>query len=209
MARYSGPVCKLCRREGTKLYLKGDRCYSAKCGIEKRPYPPGQHGQRRSRKLSDFGIRLREKQKLRRFYGMSEKQFRSLFDEAVRREGSTGQVFLALLESRLDSVVYRLGIASSRAQARQFINQGHIAVNGKRVDVASYQVQAGDSVEVHENARNFAPIRQNIEAGRRRKVSPWLEFDPEGLKGTYVRQPAREDLVVPVNELQVIEYYSR
>ncbi len=209
MARYTGPVCKLCRREGTKLYLKGDRCYSAKCAIEKRPYPPGQHGQRRGRKLSDFGIRLREKQKLRRIYGMSEKQFRNLFDQAVGQEGATGQVFLALLESRLDSVVYRLGVASSRAQARQLINQGHIAVEGKRLDVASYRVKPGSEVSVHPSSTKLGIIRQNVEASRRRKVGPWLEFDADNLKGTFLRQPAREDLVVPVNELQVIEYYSR
>jgi small subunit ribosomal protein S4 len=209
MARYTGPVCKLCRREGTKLYLKGERCYSAKCAIEKRPYPPGQHGQRRGRKLSDYGIRLREKQKLRRFYGMSERQFKNLFDEAARRKGATGQVFLGLLESRLDSVVYRLGIASSRAQARQFVNQGHIAVNGKRLDIASYQLKPGDEVAVHESARSLGIIRQNVEATRRRKLAPWLEFDAESLKGKFLRPPAREDLVVPVNELQVIEYYSR
>ena len=209
MARYTGPVCKLCRREGTKLYLKGDRCYSAKCAIEKRPYPPGQHGQRRSRKMSDYGIRLREKQKLRRFYGMSEKQFKNLFDEATRQEGATGEVFLSLLESRLDSIVYRLGIASSRAQARQFINQGHIGVNGRRLDVSSYPVNPGEEVAVLPSARSFGLIRENVEATRRRKLSPSLAFDPENLKGKFLRPPAREDLVVPVNELQVIEYYSR
>jgi small subunit ribosomal protein S4 len=209
MARYTGPVCKLCRREGTKLYLKGDRCYSAKCAIEKRPYPPGQHGQRRGRKPSDFAVRLREKQKLRRFYGMNEKQFRNLFDEASKREGVTGANFLALLESRLDSVLYRLGIASSRAQARQLINQGHVQVNGKRVDIASYQLKPGMEVTLSSKARKFDFIRSNVEAGRRRKMSPWLEFDPDELKGRFLRPPAREDLVVPVNELQVIEYYSR
>ncbi len=209
MARYTGPVCKLCRREGTKLYLKGDRCYSAKCAIEKRPYPPGQHGQRRSRKMSDYGIRLREKQKLRRFYGMSEKQFNNLFDEAARRPGATGQVFLSLLESRLDSVVYRLGLASSRAQARQLINQGHIALNDTRLDIASHILNPGDAVTVRPQAKSFGVIRDNVEANRRRKLSPWLEFDADNLKGTFVRTPAREDIVVPVNELQVIEYYSR
>lgn len=209
MSRYTGPVCKLCRREGTKLYLKGDRCYSAKCAIEKRPYPPGQHGQRRGRKLSDYGVRLREKQKLRRYYGMSERQFKRLFDEAARRKGATGQVFLGLLESRLDSVVYRLGIASSRAQARQFVNQGHITVNGRRLDISSYQLKAGDEVAVHPRSRDMTIIRQNVEAGRRRKVYPWLEFDADALRGRFMREPAREDLVVPVNELQVIEYYSR
>jgi small subunit ribosomal protein S4 len=209
MARYTGPVCKLCRREGTKLYLKGDRCYSAKCAIEKRPYPPGEHGQRRSRRPSDYGIRLREKQKLRRIYGVSEKQFSNLFGEAVRGQEATGEAFLALLESRLDSVVYRLGIASSRAQARQFVNQGHIAVNGERVDIASYQVKPGSEVAVHPSSKSLSIIRQNIEAGRRRKLSPWLEFDAEALKGKFLRRPAREDLVLPVNELQVIEYYSR
>lgn len=209
MSRYSGPVCKLCRREGTKLYLKGDRCYSAKCAIEKRPFPPGQHGQRRSRRMSDYGIRLREKQKLRRFYGMSEKQFKNLFDEAASRPGATGQVFLSLLESRLDSIVYRLGLAGSRAQARQLIGHGHITVDGKRLDVASYQVKPGSEVAVHANSRSLSAIRENVEATRRRKLSPWLEFDAEALKGKFLRPPAREDLVVPVNELQVIEYYSR
>ncbi|MDQ3397481.1 MAG: 30S ribosomal protein S4 [Deinococcota bacterium] len=209
MSRYTGPVCKLCRREGTKLYLKGDRCYSAKCAIEKRPYPPGQHGQRRGRKPSDFAVRLREKQKLRRFYGVSEKQFRSLFDDASRRQGVTGANFLALLESRLDSVVYRLGIASSRAQARQLINQGHIEVNGKRLDIASFQLKPGMEITVGPKAKKLDFIRGNVEAGRRRKVSPWLEFDADELRGRFLRQPAREDLVVPVNELQVIEYYSR
>ncbi len=210
MARYAGPVCKLCRREGTKLYLKGDRCYSAKCAIEKRPYPPGQHGQRRGRKLSDYGIRPREKQKLRRIYGMSERQFHSFFAAAVRnKEVSTGEAFLMLLESRLDNVVFRLGLASSRAQARQLVNQGHISVSGERLDIPSYQVIPGSEIGLVSNAKNFDFIRQNVEANRRRKLSPWLEFDTDAMKGRFLRTPAREDLVVPVNELQVIEYYSR
>jgi small subunit ribosomal protein S4 len=209
MARYTGPVCKLCRREGTKLYLKGDRCYSAKCAIEKRPYPPGQHGQRRGRKLSDYGIRLREKQKLRRIYGMSERQFHNLFAAAVRNKEATGEAFLALLESRLDNVVFRLGLASSRAQARQLVHQGHIAVSGERLDIPSYQVRPGSEISLAGNAKNFDFIRQNVEANRRRKLSPWLEFDADAMKGRFLRTPAREDLVVPVNELQVIEYYSR
>ena len=209
MGRYIGPVCRLCRREGVKLYLKGERCYSPKCAMERRPYPPGQHGQKRARRPSDYAVRLREKQKLRRIYGISERQFRNLFEEASEKKGVTGSVFLGLLESRLDNVVYRLGFAVSRRQARQLVRHGHITVNGRRVDLPSYRVRPGDEIAVAEKSRNLELIRQNLEAMKGRKVGPWLSLDVEGMKGKFLRLPDREDLALPVNEQLVIEFYSR
>ncbi|ADR37054.1 30S ribosomal protein S4 [Oceanithermus profundus] len=209
MGRYIGPVCRLCRREGVKLYLKGDRCYSPKCAIERRPYAPGQHGQRRARRPSDYAVRLREKQKMRRIYGISEKQFRNLFEEASKKKGVTGTVFLRLLESRLDNVVYRLGIASSRKQARQLVRHGHIAVGGRKVTVPSYRVRPGDVIAVTEAGKKIGAIQANAEAAKGRKTGPWLEFDPEKMVGKFLRLPEREDLALPVNEQLVIEYYSR
>jgi len=209
MGRYIGPVCRLCRREGVKLYLKGDRCYSPKCAMERRPYAPGQHGQRRARRPSDYAVRLREKQKMRRIYGISEKQFRNIFEEASKKKGVTGTVFLRLLESRLDSVVYRLGIASSRKQARQFIRHGHISVNERRVTIPSYRVRPGDVVAVSEGSKKIDAIQENVEAAKSRKTGPWLEFDAEKMAGKFLRLPEREDLALPVNEQLVIEYYSR
>ena len=209
MGRYIGPVCRLCRREGVKLYLKGERCYSPKCAMERRPYPPGQHGQKRARRPSDYAVRLREKQKLRRIYGISERQFRNLFEEASKKKGVTGSVFLGLLESRLDNVVYRLGFAVSRRQARQRVRHGHITVNGRRVDLPSYRVRPGDEIAVAEKSRNLELIRQNLEAMKGRKVGPWLSLDVEGMKGKFLRLPDREDLALPVNEQLVIEFYSR
>ena len=209
MGRYIGPVCRLCRREGVKLYLKGERCYSPKCAMERRPYPPGQHGQKRARRPSDYAVRLREKQKLRRIYGISERQFRNLFEEASKKKGVTGSVFLGLLESRLDNVVYRLGSAVSRRQARQLVRHGHITVNGRRVDLPSYRVRPGDEIAVAEKSRNLELIRQNLEAMKGRKVGPWLSLDVEGMKGKFLRLPDREDLALPVNEQLVIEFYSR
>ena len=209
MGRYMGPVCRLCRREGVKLYLKGERCYSPKCAMERRPYPPGQHGQKRARRPSDYAVRLREKQKLRRIYGISERQFRNLFEEASKKKGVTGSVFLGLLESRLDNVVYRLGFAVSRRQARQLVRHGHITVNGRRVDLPSYRVRPGDEIAVAEKSRNLELIRQNLEAMKGRKVGPWLSLDVEGMKGKFLRLPDREDLALPVNEQLVIEFYSR
>ena len=209
MGRYIGPVCRLCRREGVKLYLKGERCYSPKCAMERRPYPPGQHGQKRARRPSDYAVRLREKQKLRRIYGISERQFRNLFEEASKKKGVTGSVFLGLLESRLDNVVYRLGFAVSRRQARQLVRHGHITVNGRRVDLPSYRVRPGDEIAVAEKSRNLERIRQNLEAMKGRKVGPWLSLDVEGMKGKFLRLPDREDLALPVNEQLVIEFYSR
>ncbi len=205
MGRYRGPAVKISRREGVNL----TETPKVQRYMEKHPYPPGQHGQRRRRKPSDYGVRLREKQKLRFLYNMSEKQFRNLFDEAAKQEGSTGTVFLQLLESRLDNVVYRLGIGYTRRQARQFVAHGHILVNGKRVDVPSYRLRPGDEIEVAARARKNPFIHANIEDRRRGQLNPWLEFDSEAMKGKFLHRPAREDIMVPVNELQVIEYYSR
>jgi small subunit ribosomal protein S4 len=205
MGRYRGPVVKISRREGVNL-VESPKVQKY---MERHPYPPGQHGQRRRRKPSDYAVRLREKQKLRFYYNMSEKQFANLFAEASRKTGATGAVFLQLLESRLDNVVYRLGIASTRRQARQFVAHGHITVNGQRVDIPSFRVNPGDEIAVHQRARKIEFIRDNIEASKRGKVLPWLQFDPETMKGTFKHRPSREDIVVPVNELQVIEYYSR
>lgn len=209
MGRYIGPVCRLCRREGVKLYLKGERCYSPRCAMERRPYPPGQHSQRRARRPSDYAVRLREKQRLRRIYGISETQFRNLFEEASRKKGVTGTVFLGLLESRLDNVVYRLGFAQSRRQARQMVRHGHILVNGKRVDLPAYRLKPGDEVAIAERSKNLDFIRQNLEAMKGRKVGPWLSLDVEAMKGRFLRLPDREDLALPVNEQLVIEFYSR
>jgi len=205
MGRYRGPIVKICRREGVNLA----ETPKAQKYMERRPYPPGEHGQRRRRRISDYGVRLREKQKLRFLYNMSEKQFANLFVEASRREGATGTVFLQLLERRLDNVVYRLGIAHTRRQARQFVGHGLILVNGKRVDVPSYRVKAGDEISVAERAKKNPHIQQNVQERRRGKTPPWLDFDADKLTGTFRSVPAREDIVVPVNELQVIEYYSR
>ncbi len=205
MGRYRGPIVKISRREGVNL-VESPKVQKY---MERHPYPPGQHGQRRRRKPSDYAVRLREKQKLRFYYNMSEKQFRNLFAEASQKTGATGQVFLQLLESRLDNVVYRMGIASTRRQARQFVAHGHIVVNGKRVDVPSYRVEPGDVLEVHAKAKKNPFIRENLEARKRGKTLPWLEFDAEAMRGTFKSRPSREDIVVPVNELQVIEYYSR
>jgi small subunit ribosomal protein S4 len=205
MGQYTGPAVKISRREGVNL----TETPKVQKYMERRPYPPGQHGQRRRRKISDYGVRLREKQKLRYYYHMSEKQFSNLFKEASRKEGATGAVFLQLLESRLDNVVYRLGIAHTRRQARQFVGHGHIEVNGKRVDIPSYRVKPGDEIAVTAKARSNELIRDNVAERKRGKTLPWLEFDSENLKGRFLHVPAREDIVVPVNELQVIEYYSR
>jgi small subunit ribosomal protein S4 len=205
MGRYRGPAVKISRREGVNL----TETPKVQRYMERHPYAPGQHGQRRRGKRSDYGVRLREKQKLRFYYNMSEKQFRNLFAEAVKKEGATGAVFLQLLESRLDNVVYRLGIAYTRRQARQFVGHGHILVNGKRIDIPSYRVSPGDEIAVAARSKDNPHIKGNIEGSRRGKLVPWLEFDSEAMKGKFVSLPAREDLVVPVNELMVIEYYSR
>ena len=207
MASEGNPVCRRCRREGVKLYLKGDKCYSRKCAVEKRPYPPGQHGQGMQRKLSDYGIQLREKQKMRRIYGIRERQFRNYMAEATRRQGVTGDILLQLLELRLDNIVYRLGLASSRAQARQFVSHCHILVNAKKVNIASYQVRANDVIEVADGARKIAPLVAAVEGAK--GVPTWLSFDANQLKGTIVSAPIRDEIDTDVQESLIVEYYSR
>lgn len=209
MASEGNPVCRLCRREGVKLYLKGDKCYSRKCPVEKRTYPPGQHGHGMQRKLSDYGVQLREKQKMRRIYGVRERQFRIYVKEAIRRPGVTGENLLQLLEMRLDNVVYRLGLAASRAQARQFVSHGHIRVNGKRVNIASYQVRPGDVVEVDESARKIPPIVAAVEAAGGRALPAWLEFDANEMRGRVISAPLRDEIDTDVQESLIVEFYSR
>ncbi|MCL5102680.1 MAG: 30S ribosomal protein S4 [Armatimonadetes bacterium] len=211
MGSEGNPVCRKCRREGVKLYLKGDRCYSRKCAVEKRPYPPGMRSQKSGRpsKLSDYGVQLREKQKMRRIYGVREGQFRNYMKEATRRTGVTGENVLQLLEMRLDNVVYRLGLATSRAQARQFVSHRHIAVNGKRVNIASYQVRPNDAVEVVEGARKIPPLVSAIEAAGGRALPAWLQFDANQLKGSIVSAPGRDEIDTDVQESLIVEFYSR
>ena len=208
MARYTGSVCRLCRREGTKLFLKGDRCYSAKCAISKRPTPPGMHGQARARKMSEYGMQLREKQKVRRTYGVLETQFRRTFDKAARVKGVTGDNLLALLERRLDNVVYRLGLASSRAQARQFVRHSHITVNGKKVNIPSYVVETGDVIGVREKSRDMEHFKA-LREGTGVVTPKWLTFDAQNLTGTVAAMPAREDIDCPIEEHLIVELYSR
>ena len=207
MASEGNPVCRKCRREGVKLYLKGDKCYSRKCPVEKRAYPPGQHGQGMQRKLSNYGIQLREKQKMRRIYGVRERQFRNYIAESVRRPGVTGDTLLQLLEMRLDNTVYRLGLASSRAQARQFVCHGHILINGKRVDIASYQVRVNEVIEVAEGARKIAPLVAAV--GGSKGVPAWLQFNANQMKGTIVSAPVRDEIDTDVQESLIVEFYSR
>ncbi len=209
MASEGNPVCRLCRREGVKLYLKGDKCYSRKCCVEKRPYPPGQRAQGMQRKLSDYGVQLREKQKMRRIYGVREGQFRNYMKEATRRIGVTGENMLQLLEMRLDNVVYRLGLATSRAQARQFVSHEHIAVNGKRVNIASYQVKAGEAIEVVVAARKVPPLVNAVEAAGGRARPTWLQFDAKQFRGEILSAPSRDEIDTDVQESLIVEFYSR
>ncbi len=205
MGRYRGPAVKISRREGVNL----SETPKVQRYLDRRPFPPGQHGQARRRQRSPYGVRLREKQKLRFYYNISEKQFSSLFNEASAKEGSTGEVFLQLLESRMDNVVYRLGIAYSRRQARQFVVHGHIKVNGKVINIPSYRIKPGDVLEVVEKSKSNSVIKTNVEANRRGKILPWLEFNSDEMKGKYVSLPSSEDLNVPANILYIIEWYSR
>jgi len=213
MARYTDPVCRLCRREGEKLYLKGERCYTPKCAIEKRNVPPGMHGAKRARrKPSDFQRQLREKQKVRRIYGVFERQFRRYFRQALKTKGLTGTTLLVLLERRLDNVVYRLGFASSRAQARQLVTHGHFTVNGHKVDIASYAVEPGDVIQVAENSRRLAYFKTLMEQGSHRYTTPkWLSVDMAALAGRVLAMPTREDIDPDkkINEQLIVEYYSR
>jgi small subunit ribosomal protein S4 len=211
MARYTGPVCKLCRREGEKLFLKGDRCFTAKCSFEKRSYPPGVHGRRARfrRKTTDFGTQLREKQKARRMYGVMERQFRRYFREAERRPGVTGANLLQILESRLDSVVHRMGFAGSRAHARQLVRHGHFEVNGKKTDIPSFLVKPGDQIAVREKSKS-APYFQTVaEEMEHRFVPEWLIVDTSKLSGRLLALPAREEMDTTLSEQLITEYYSR
>ncbi len=208
MSRYRGSVCRQCRRENMKLFLKGDRCYSDKCSFDRRAYPPGQHGQRRG-KSSDYGIQLREKQKLRRIYGISEKQFRIIFKNADRQKGITGANLLNLLERRLDNVVFKLGFTSSRTQGRHFVRHNHFTVNGKKVNIPSYVMQSGDVLGLKEKSKNIKAITESLETVVRRGVPQWLELDKEGFKGVVKALPSREDVTLPIQEQLIVEFYSK
>jgi small subunit ribosomal protein S4 len=208
MARYTGSVCRLCRREGAKLYLKGSRCYSKKCAFERRPTPPGQHGVRR-RKVGDYGLQLREKQKVRRTYSVLERQFKNYFDAAEARPGVTGENLLRMLELRLDNAVFRMGFATSRAAARQLVNHGHFAVNGRPTNVPSCQLKAGDRVEVRESHRDREPFKVAKETLRSHQPPEWLSIDAAKLSGTVLDQPRRDQMPLDLNEHLVVEYYSR
>ena len=208
MARYTGPVCRLCRREGAKLYLKGDRCYSDSCTFTKRSYAPGQHGQAR-KKVSEYGLQLREKQRARRVYGVLEGQFRTYFDKADRQKGITGENLLVLLERRLDNVVYRLGFAASRTQARQLVRHRHFTVNGKRVDIPSYQIKPGDVIQVKETSKQSPLIKEIAEAVTTKTTPAWLEVQAEEMIGKIVRYPNRDEIDTPIQEHLIVELYSR
>jgi small subunit ribosomal protein S4 len=208
MARYTGPVCRICRRHGLKLFLKGERCFGPKCAVERRPFPPGQHGQRR-RKTSEYGAQLREKQKARSIYGVLERQFRKHFQDAERLPGITGANLLRILETRLDNVVYRLGFADSRKQARQIVRHGHFTLNGRRTDIPSAQIKPNDVVAVHPTSRDteyFQTVRATI---TRKDVPRWLQVEPDTLSGRVLTSPGRDEIEVGVNESLVVEYYSR
>ena len=208
MARYSGAVCRHCRREGLKLFLKGERCFSDKCGVERRSYPPGQHGQGRV-KFSEYGQQLREKQKVKRIYGMLETQFRNTFYEASRKKGVTGENMILLLERRLDNMVYRMGFASSRNQARMLISHRHFLVNGRKVNIPSYKVRVGDKITISESSRKIAAIKENLSASERRAFPRWVSVDVERMEGVVNEFPTREDITMPMEEHLIVELYSK
>lgn len=209
MARYTGSVCRICRRENLKLFLKGDRCYGDKCAFDRRGYAPGEHGQRRRGKLSDYGIQLREKQKVKRMYCLSEKQFRLTFQQADRQKGITGTNLLVLLERRLDNVVYRLGFVNSRTQGRHLVRHNHFLVNGKRVNIPSYAIKVGDEISIGEKSKKVQAIGDAMEAVVRRGVPQWLELDKNNMKGVVKSFPVREDLTMPMQEQLIVELYSK
>jgi len=209
LARYRGAECRQCRREKLKLFLKGDRCYSDKCAFERRSFPPGQHGQARVRKVSDYSIQLREKQKVRRMYGMLEGQFRKYFEIAERIKGVTGENLLMLLESRLDNVIYRLGYANSRNQGRQLVRHDHIQVNGRKVNIPSFRVSVNDVITLKEKSRKVAAINESLEAVVRRGVPIWLELDKDNYKGTVKALPSRQEITMPIQEQLIVELYSK
>ncbi len=208
MAKYVGPKCRQCRREGSKLFLKGEKCYTSKCSVENRAFPPGQHGQRRGR-LSDYATQLREKQKMRRIYGVLERQFRNYYQSAAQRKGSTGENLLQLLEGRLDNVVYRMGFAASRPEARQLVRHNAVVVNGKRVTIPSYQVQPNDSLTIAEKSRKQLRVTSAMEVAEQRGFVDWIDVDPKKLEGTYKARPERADLPAEINEHLVVELYSK
>lgn len=209
MARYTGPVCKLCRREGTKLFLKGERCNSTKCSFETKSYAPGQHGQTNRRRLSNYGLQLREKQKIKRIYGVLETQFRRYFAIADNQKGITGTNLMKILESRLDNVVYRIGFASSRSMARQLVLHRHFQVNGKTVDIPSYQCKAGDTIQVRENSKKLVYIHDSMKRIRGDHDLPWLILDKAKMQGIFIQAPERDQMGLDVNEQLVVELYSK
>jgi small subunit ribosomal protein S4 len=208
LARYTGPSCRLCRRENTELFLKGERCYTDKCAIKRRNYPPGQHGQGRT-KTTNYGVQLREKQKVRRIYGILENQFRGYFQRADRMKGVTGENLLFLLERRMDNFVYRLGFAASRIEARQLVRHGHFTLNGRKVTIPSLQVKAGDVLELREKSRKVSSISESLEAVVRRGIPQWLELDKGAFKGVVKTLPVREDITMPIQEQLIVELYSK
>jgi small subunit ribosomal protein S4 len=208
LARYIGSKCRQCRREGTKLFLKGEKCFSGKCAIEKRPFPPGQHGQRRTR-LSDYAVQLREKQKVRRIYGILENQFRLYYKEADRLKGSTGENLLQLLECRLDNVVYRMGFGASRSEARQLVRHNGILVNGQKVNIPSYQVSADDVISVSEKGKNQLRVKSALEAAEQRGIGEWMNVDAKKMEGTFKNVPDRSELPSDINEQLIVELYSK
>jgi len=208
MSRYTEARCKLCRREGIKLFLKGGRCYTPKCAVERRAYAPGQHGQKR-KKLTQYAIQLREKQKLRRIYGLSESQFKSYFRSAEKQKGISGENFLIMLERRLDNTLFRMGFASSRQQSRQFISHGHILVNGRKVNIPSYLVKPGQVIELKEKTQSNPLVRTSIEVSNQGRQYNWLKTEPEKFRGEIIGLPTRQDIDAPVNEQLVVEFYSK
>jgi small subunit ribosomal protein S4 len=209
LARYTGSVCRICRRENLKLFLKGDRCFSDKCAFDRRSYPPGDHGQRRGRKVSDYGIQLREKQKVKRMYGLSEKQFRLFFKRADKQMGITGTNLLVMLERRLDSTVYRMGFVNSRTQGRHFVRHNHFLVNGKKVNIPSYLTKMGDIIEVREKSRKVKAIEDALDAVVRRGLPQWFELDKDNFKASIKALPVREDITMPIEEQLIVELYSK
>ncbi len=208
MARYRGSVCRMCRREGLKLFFKGDRCYTEKCAFERRGYAPGEHGHSR-KKFSDYGTQLREKQKLKRMFGLLEKQFRGYFVKADQKKGITGTTLLVFLESRLDNMVYRIGFATSRTEARQFVRHGHFKVNGRKVNIPSFLIKKGDVIELREKSKKVLPILESMETVARRGVPSWLELDKENFRGVVKALPTRDDITMPIQEQLVVELYSK
>ncbi len=208
MARYTASSCRICRRENLKMYLKGERCYTDKCAIERRPYPPGQHGQGRT-KFSEYGVQLREKQKVKRMYGLLERQFRGYYRQAAAQKGKTGENLLQALEMRLDNVVFRLGFSDTRSESRQLVRHNHVLVNGKLVDIPSYPVKAGSVIEIREPSRKVVRISEALEALDRRGLPPWLELDKKTFKGLVRASPQREDLTMPIQEQLIVELYSK